>query len=316
MDIFKQLKIVITGPSKLIAYVFNRLNIKIQYILGRLILKIKDDKSFIRYKWKLSKMGYKLDLDEPKSYNEKLQWLKLYDRKPEYTIMVDKVKAKEWVAKRIGKKYIIPNLGVWEDPDDIDFDKLPNQFVLKCNHNSGTGLFVCTDKKTINKQKVLDDLKRGLKQNYYYHGREWPYKNVHPLVLAEKYMVDESGVELKDYKIFNFNGEPKIIEIDFDRFNGHKRNLYDVKWNLLDATIKYPSDSSRIFEKPEKFDELLTLARELSKGIPHLRTDFYIIGDNIYFGELTFFHECGFGHITPLELDFQMGTWLTLPHKN
>ena len=285
------------------------------HLVEPLLPMVKDDEKYIRYAWRLNRMGYPLDLENPRSFNEKLQWLKLYDRNPAYTMMVDKVKVKKWVAKKIGEEHVIPTLGVWEDPDDIDFDQLPSQFVLKCNHNSGLGMYVCKDKSKMDVKKVIGDLKRGLRQNYYIHGREWPYKDVKPLVLAEKYMVDESGVELKDYKIFNFNGIPKVIEVDYDRFNGHKRNLYDDNWNRIDATIEFPSDPERKFEKPKVLEELLTLAKVLSKGIPHVRTDFYIIGDSIYFGEMTFFHGSGTEHIIPLAFDRKMGDWLTLPEQ-
>jgi hypothetical protein len=285
----------------------------VTHTLNRIVTMIPDDELYIKLMWKLSRLNYPLNLSNPQTFNEKLQWLKLHDRNPKYTIMVDKIRVKEWVASKIGEQHIIPTLGVWESPEDIDFDSLPNQFVLKCNHNSGIGVYVCKDKRLMNKKKVIKDLKKGLQQNYYKEGREWPYKNVKPMVLAEKYMEDESGFELKDYKVFNFNGEPKIIEIDYDRFKGHKRHLYDVDWNKIDATIEFPSDPDRSFEKPKVLDQLLSLARTLSEGIPHVRTDFYIVRDRIYFGEMTFFHGSGLEHITPLDFDKQMGSWLILP---
>ena len=280
----------------------------VTHTLNRIVTMIPDDELYIKLMWKLSRLNYPLNLSNPQTFNEKLQWLKLHDRNPKYTIMVDKIRVKEWVASKIGEQHIIPTLGVWEAPEDIDFDSLPNQFVLKCNHNSGIGVYVCKDKRLMNKKKVIKDLKKGLQQNYYKEGREWPYKNVKPMVLAEKYMEDESGFELKDYKVFNFNGEPKIIEIDYDRFIGHKRHLYDVDWNKIDATIEFPSDPDRSFEKPKVLDQLLSLARTLSEGIPHVRTDFYIVRDRIYFGEMTFFHGSGLEHITPLDFDKQMGS--------
>ncbi len=285
----------------------------VTHTLNRIVTMIPDDELYIKLMWKLSRLNYPLNLSNPQTFNEKLQWLKLHDRNPKYTIMVDKIRVKEWVASKIGEQHIIPTLGVWESPEDIDFDSLPNQFVLKCNHNSGIGVYVCKDKRLMNKKKVIKELKKGLQQNYYKEGREWPYKNVKPMVLAEKYMEDESGFELKDYKVFNFNGEPKIIEIDYDRFKGHKRHLYDVDWNKIDATIEFPSDPDRSFEKPKVLDQLLSLARTLSEGIPHVRTDFYIVRDRIYFGEMTFFHGSGLEHITPLDFDKQMGSWLILP---
>ena len=260
-------------------------------------------------------MGKWIDWKNPKNFNEKLQWLKLYNRQPEYTILADKVKAKEWVAARIGEEYIIPTLGVWDNPDDIDFDALPNQFVLKCNHNSGTGMYICKDKSKMDVEAVKKGLRKGLKENYFLHGREWPYKNIPRRILAEKYMVDESGIELKDYKVFNFNGEPEIIEVDFDRFSHHGRNFYDKNWNSIEMEIEYPSNRSRQIARPEHLEQMLDLARTLAKGIPHVRTDFYSIEGKLYFGELTFFHEAGMGHFRPIEWDERLGRLIKLPNR-
>ena len=270
------------------------------------------DKPYLQMMYRL-KMGKKLDLKNPKTFNEKLQWLKLYNRKPEYTIMVDKVKAKEYVANIIGEEHIIPTLGVWDDPDDIDFDALPNQFVLKCNHNSGTGMCICRDKSKLDIPKVKAELRKGLKENYFLHGREWPYKNVPRKILAEKFMVDESGTELKDYKVFNMGGQPKLIEVDYGRFTQHMRNFYDKDWNFVDLELQYPSDKNHEISKPEKLDEMLALAKKLSEGIPHVRTDFYSINGKLYWGELTFFHEAGMGHFKPETWNEKLGKLIVLP---
>jgi hypothetical protein len=174
--------------------------------------------------------GKKLNLQHPQTFNEKIQWLKLYDRKSEYTNMVDKYEAKRYVASIIGEEYIIPTLGVWDNFDDIDFDTLPEQFVLKATHFSG-GVYICKDRESFDVKKIKKDMNKILKHNFFFSGREWPYKNIKPRIIAEKYMVDESGVELKDYKIQCFNGEPKIIQVDFDRFSErHKRNFYSIDW--------------------------------------------------------------------------------------
>lgn len=257
-----------------------------------------------------------LHLKHPVSFNEKLQWLKLYDHKPEYTTMVDKYAVKQYVAAKIGggEEYIIPTLGVWEHFDDIDFDKLPDKFVLKCTHDSG-GLVICRDKSKFDKEAARKKLEKCLKRNYFLYGREWPYKNVPPRIIAEKYMVDESGVELKDYKIFCFHGVPKIIEVDFNRFVGHKRNLYTTSWELIDLEICYPSDENFKIAKPEHLEKLLQLATVLSQDIPHIRTDFYVINGKIYFGELTFCHGSGFEKFIPEEWDKIFGDWLKLPEK-
>lgn len=272
------------------------------------------DEEYLKRKFKVC-IGKELDLEEPRTFNEKLQWLKLYDRKPEYTQMVDKYRAREYIAQTIGEEYLIPLLGAWDDPEDIDFDALPDQFVLKCNHNSGTGMCICKDKPKLDIEKVRKDLRKGLAQDYYLTGREWPYKNVPRKIIAEKFMVDESGVELKDYKVFCFDGEPKAIQVDFDRFTEHKRNVYSTQWELLEVGIEYPRDPSRIIEKPKKLEEMLRLAQKLSAGIPHVRVDFYIIEDKIYFGELTFYHGSGYERFVPEEWGHVFGGWIKLPKQ-
>lgn len=270
------------------------------------------DKEYLEKLWKV-RMGTEIDLENPQTFNEKLQWLKLYDRRPEYTMMVDKYRVRDYIAKTIGSQYLIPLIGVWDDPDDIDFDTLPDQFVLKCNHNSGKGMCICKDKSKLDIKKVKRGLRKGLKENYYLHGREWPYKDVPRKIICEKYMTDESGIELKDYKVFNFNGVPKIIEVDYDRFKGHKRNLYDVDWNYIQAAIEFPTEPSHKIERPASLKTMLELAEKLSSGIPHVRTDFYSIDDRIYFGEITFYHGSGYEKFTPESLGYKLGSWISLP---
>lgn len=282
------------------------------WLAAKHLMDWMDDKTYLKLKYRAS-LGKKLNLENPQTFNEKLQWLKLYNRKPEYTVMVDKVKAKEYVANIIGEEHIIPTLGVWDNPDDIDFDKLPNQFVLKCNHNSGLGMCICRDKSKLDIEKVKRELRKGLKQNYYLHGREWPYKDVPRKILAEKFMVDESGTELKDYKIFCMDGEPEIIEVDYGRFSKHMRNMYDKTWDLMEMEFNYPSDASHVIDRPEKLNEMLELARKLSKDIPYVRTDFYSIGEKLYWGELTFFNEAGMGAFRPEEWDERLGKLVVLP---
>lgn len=274
------------------------------------------DEKYLKRKFK-SVFGYELDLDNPQTFNEKLQWLKLYDRNPFYTVMVDKVTVKELVAKQIGSQYIIPTLEVWDNPDDIDFDKLPNQFVLKCNHNSGLGMCICTDKNRLDIGKVKQELAKGLKQDYYLTNREWPYKNVPRKIIAEKFMVDEQTHELRDYKFFCFNGTPKMLFIATDRQNPTeetKFDFYDMDFNHLPFTNGHPN-SHKPIAKPETFDEMVKLAAILSKNIPHVRVDFYEINGKVYFGELTFSHWSGFVKFEPHEWDKKIGDWLVLPNK-
>lgn len=275
------------------------------------------DREYLEKKF-YAMLGYSLDLSNPQTFNEKLQWLKLYDRKPEYTMMVDKYKVREYIKEKTGEEYLIPLLGVWDKAEDIDFDALPNQFVLKCNHNSGLGMYICKDKSKLTENQVKairKNLAKGLQQDYYLTGREWPYKNVPRKIIAEKYMEDETG-QLRDYKFYCFNGEPKIIMINRDREIGKTKadyfdmdfNWIDLKWGYEHALVK-PS-------KPINFEKMKELAAILSKDIPELRVDFYEVNNKIYFGELTFFDGSGFDKIEPKEWDEKLGEWITLPQKS
>ena len=276
--------------------------------------RLLPDKVYISLLYRM-RLGKWPNLKNPKSYNEKLQWIKLYDRRPEYSTMVDKYEVKKYIADRIGEEYIIPTLGVWDKFDQIDFDKLPDQFVLKCTHDSG-GLVICQDKSKLDMEAARKKIENSLKDNYFWNSREWPYKNVKPRIIAEKYMVDESGVELKDYKLFTFNGVPKYIEVDFDRYlGGHKRNLYTLDWEYMNVRNKHPNAPEVKIEKPECLEQLIELSKKLSEGIPHVRTDFYVINGKIYFGELTFFHGSGMQTFQPESFEMEMGSWLTLPEK-
>lgn len=271
------------------------------------------DKAFLKIKFRHS-MGYKLNLKKPKTFSEKLQWLKLYDRRPEYTMMVDKVKVKEYVASKIGEQYIIQTLGVWDDPDKINFDALPDRFVLKINHNSGTGMYICKDKSKMDVEKVKAELRKGLKEDYYKKNREWPYKDVPRRAFAEAYMEDEFG-ELRDYKFFCFDGEVKALFIASDRSKGEhavKFDFFDADFNHLPFINGHPNaDVSPA--KPRKFEEMKELAAKLSKGIPQVRIDFYEVGDNVYFGEMTFFHWSGMKPYEPKEWDYKFGEWIEIP---
>ncbi len=260
------------------------------------------------------KMGYDLDLNNPQTFTEKLQWLKLYDRKPIYTTMVDKHDVKDYVANIIGKEYIIPTLGVYDKFEDIDFSKLPNQFVLKCTHDSG-GLVIVKDKSKLDIEKAKKKINKCLKRNYYNFSREWPYKNVKPRIIAEKYMVDESGYELKDYKFFCFDGKAELMFIAKDRGlrdEETKFNFYDMNFKLLPFTNGHPNFKENI-EKPKTFDKMKELAEVLSKNIPQVRIDFYDINGQIYFGEITFFHWSGLMPFKPSEWDKKLGDLIKLP---
>lgn len=296
----EQIKTWIKHPTRFFATIFVKFG------------KNLKDSTFLKFQY-YSRFGKRLNLKNPKTFNEKLQWLKLNDRNPEYTKMVDKIEAKKWVAERIGEEYIIPTLGVWHRAEDIDFDSLPDQFVLKTNHDSG-GVVICKDKSTFDKEAAKRKLNESLQRDFYKYGREWPYKNVERKIFAEKYMVDESGYELKDYKIFCFNGKPKFIQVDFDRFaeTGHKRNLYSTDWQLLKFEYGYPADYKHIIERPSNLKEMLDLAATLSRGHAFLRVDFYSINDASKFGETTFFPEAGYGEFFPEEKDAEYGNTLSI----
>ena len=273
------------------------------------------DETYLYFQYQAS-IGKKLDLDTPKTFNEKLQWLKLYDRKPEYTVMVDKYAVREYIAKKIGEQYLIPLLGVWDDPDEIDFDALPNQFVLKCNHNSGLGMCICKDKSKLDIEKVKRDLRKGLQQDYYMQGREWPYKNVPKKIVCEKYLVSDDG-ELADYKVHNFNGEPKFILVCRDRFgkSGLTEDFFTEKWEHMEVKRPRIPNATHSIPKPEELEQMLELSRELARQIPFVRTDFYIVNHKIYFGEITFFPASGAKVFEPEHYDALFGSWIKLPEK-
>ena len=280
------------------------------------IAKLFPDELYLKLLFRL-RMGYKLNLDNPQTFCEKLQWLKLHNRKPEYTQMDDKYDAKRYVADIIGEEYIIPTIGVWDRVEDIDFDKLPNQFVLKCTHDSG-GIVICKDKSQLDIAATKKLLRRGLKKNYYWQNREWPYKNITPRIICEQYMVDESGYELKDYKWFCFDGVAKALFIATDRgVKGEetKFDFYDTEFNHLPFTNGHPNASKEI-KKPAGFEQMKQLASQLSKGQPHLRVDFYDINGKIYFGELTFYHWSGTMPFDPMEWDYTFGSWINLGRFN
>lgn len=235
-----------------------------------------------------------------------------------YTMMVDKYEVKKYVASKIGEEHIIKTLGVWDHFDDIDFAQLPNQFVLKCTHDSG-GLVICTDKSKLDLAAAKKKIEKSLKNDYYMQNREWPYKNVKRRIIAEEYMVDESGYELKDYKIFAFDGEAKAMFIASDRTNPNeetKFDFFDMDFNHLPFTNGHPNSKEwDKIKRPKGLDEMKKYAEILSKGLPEARIDFYDINGKVYFGEITFFHWSGFERFEPAEWDKKFGSWITLPTK-
>lgn len=280
-------------------------------ILSRLITNDRKYISLVYFR----RMGYFPNLNSPTTFNEKLQWIKLFDRNSLYTTMVDKYLVKEYVASKIGEEYIIPTLGVWDSPANICWDSLPHQFVMKVTHDSG-GLVICKNKSDLNIPKVKQKLQKSLERNYYLHSREWPYKDVKRRIIAEKFMIDSESSELSDFKIHCFNGEPKFILVCRNRYSvkGLTEDFYDIEWNHMPIKRPRHPNAETPMQKPVELDEMLRLARILSKEVPFLRTDFYIVNHKIYFGELTFFPASGMTPFIPETWDKEIGSWLKLPN--
>lgn len=274
-------------------------------------LSFLSDEKYLKLLYRMH-IGKKLNLSNPQTFNEKLQWLKLNNHKAEYTMMVDKYLVRDYIKRTIGEEYLIPLIGVWDNPDEIDFDSLPNRFVLKCNHNSGTGMCICKDKSKLDYEKVKSDLRKGLKEDYEKYNREWPYKNVPRKIVCEEYMEDQSG-ELKDYKFMVFGGEVKCSFVGSDRFSteGLHVTFYDNNWNIMPFERHYPR-LQKPHPKPICFDEMKKLAAKLSNNMPFVRVDFYEIKGKVYFGELTFFPGSGFEEFTPESWDYEFGSWIDL----
>lgn len=284
---------------------------------GRGYLRFIPDELCLRILYRIH-FHKKLDLNNPKTYNEKLQWLKLHDRKPFYKEMVDKYEAKKYIANKIGEQYIIPTLGVWDRFEDIDFSSLPDQFVLKCTHDSG-GLVICKNKKTLNIEEARRKIQSSLNHNYYWAGREWPYKYIKPRIIAEKYMEDFSSHKLDaneetwltDYKFFCFDGKPVIMYRSQDKSQNAHTDFFDMDYNHLPIRMKDPN-SDVPPEKPETFEKMKELATILCEGHPHIRVDFYNSNNEIYVGELTFYHCSGFADVHPYEWNLKLGSLIPI----
>lgn len=252
-----------------------------------------------------------LELKAPRRFTDKLNWLKLHDHNPLYTSLVDKYEVKQYIKDFLGEQMVIPSYGVWDSFDDIDFDKLPTQFILKCTHDSGR-FCICKDKAAFDIAAAKMKMEKSLKNNFFWWTREWPYKNVRPRIIAEKLMVDGESDALTDYKFFCFNGEPRMMYVSKDVSTDPRTDFFDMDWNHLPFRIKDPQ-ADVMPEKPALFNEMREIACKLSMGIPHVRVDLYVINGQIYFGEMTFFHNSGIFNITPDEWDYKIGEWLELP---
>ena len=270
-----------------------------------------DDEEYLKMLYKF-RVGKKLDLQNPKSFNEKIQWLKIYDRNPLYTKLVDKFEVKEYIKEKVGEEYLIPILGVYDKFEDIDFDKLPNKFVIKCTHDSG-GLVIVKNKEKLNYRKAKKKINKSLKRNYYWNTREWPYKDIKPRIIIEKYMEDEKCHELVDYKAMCFNGKVKMFFTCTERFSkdGLKVTFFDMDWNKMPFERKYKSSTNKI-DKPVNFEKMVELSEKLSKDMKFVRVDWYEINGKLYFGELTFYPGSGCEKFYPEEWDYKLGKMIEL----
>ena len=271
------------------------------------------DKTYLKIMY-FYHMKKRLNFGNVTTFNEKLQWLKLHDRKEIYTTMVDKYEVKKYVADLIGGEYVVPTYGIYESYNEIDFDVLPNQFVLKVTHYGGSrGVFIIKDKNTIHYSHIENGIEKLLKENLYNYSREWPYKNVKPRIIIEKYMKNEDEEELKDYKLFCFNGKPKIILVCSERFSSSNmcETWFDEDWNLMDI-IEGNHRVDKNIKPPQSFKKMKYLASQLSKNIPFVRIDFYEVNSKIYFGEMTFFPASGFEKFEPKEWDKKLGEMIDL----
>lgn len=268
------------------------------------------DKAYLRMIYR-AELGKKLNLENPSSFNEKLNWKKIYDRKSIYTVMADKYLVKKYVAKKIGEECVIPLYGVWNHFQDIDFASLPDRFVLKSTHDCG-GVVVCKDKKQIDLKKLEAFFEKRLKKNYFWWRREWPYKNIVPRIIAEEYVQDCDKEYLPVYKFFCFHGVPKIIQsIQNDKQKDETIDYFDTEWNLLDLKQNFPNSKNPL-SKPEKLEEMVEIASKLSEGHDFIRVDLYVINDEIKFSEFTFYSDAGINVFTPEYWDEKLGSWMKI----
>lgn len=272
------------------------------------------DEKYIRRKYR-AVFGSEPDLKDPKTFNEKMQWLKLYHRKQRQINMVNKLTVKDAVSQAIGRRHVTETYGAWPSFDRIDFEMLPDAFVLKCTHDSG-GIVICRDKNTLDMEAARKKLEKALKTDYYLKSREWPYRYVKPLIMAEEYLESGDGGDLKDYKFFCFNGKPEFVLVCADRFNGSglKENFYDLDWNLMELTRPAHGNGPAV-KRPETLEEMAGYAAMLAKDEPFVRVDFYDVDGRVYFGEVTYFPASGFEPFAPEGWDEKLGSMITLPEK-
>lgn len=279
-----------------------------QRVIFRISRRWVNDKQYAE--WMMKRLLGGGNLDNPNTFNEKIQWIKLYDRNPLYTQLADKYLVRDYVSNKIGDGYLNQLLAAYDNPDQIDFSSLPDSFVLKANHGSGTNIIV-KDKSILDEKEVRETTRQWLSKNYYNAGREWCYKNITPRIICEPLLTDIYDQMPKDYKVFCFNGEPLCIQVDVDRFENHTRVFFDTNWQQQDFELFYEKPVKSV-TRPDRLDEMMELSRKLAKDIPFVRVDFYAL-PQLVFGEMTFYPENGFGPFRPVEWDAKMGTFLRLP---
>ncbi len=297
--------------KRIITKLIQRPNVVFIFIWTRIFCWLPD-KVYLTILYRLC-LGQSINWDNPQRYTEKIQWLKINDRKPIYSKLVDKYEVKKIVSDIIGDAHIIPTLGVYSNAEEIDFEQLPNQFVLKCTHDSG-GIIVCKDKSQLNKKEVIKKLNNNLKRNYFNRYKEWPYKDVTPRIIAEQYINNEGDNDLKDYKFFCFNGSPKVLFVASERNKigeETKFDFFDTNFNFLPLINGHPN-SKQTIEKPRNFDKMLEISTKLSANLSHIRVDLYNVNGQIYFGELTFYHWSGIVPFNPDIWDYKLGEMLNL----
>lgn len=304
--------------GKIINHIKSNPRILLAYVNSTGLLNNLPDTTIIKLLWWV-RTGTKLDTDNPKTFNEKIQWLKLNNRDERMTMMVDKYLVRDYIANLIGEQYLIPLIDVWDDPKQIDFSFLPNQFVLKCNHNAAVGLCICRDKSKINKKKIINELQKGLKHNFYYSSREWAYKDVPRKVICEKYMEDDNGKSLRDYKFFCFNGEAKFIYISegLENHDTAKISFYDFKGKEMPFHRSDYAQFPTPPKVPENIDEMIIIANRIAKdiSIPFVRIDLYSINGRTYFSEITFYPNSGYIPFEPKDWDLKLGDWIDIQTK-
>lgn len=280
------------------------------YTLAHYCSRLLSDKLYLQLKFR-HYFGRWINFRNPTSFNEKMQWLKIYDRNPEYTRMVDKYEVRQYIADCVGSQYLVPLLGVWDSADDIDFDSLPNEFVLKCTHDSG-GIIICCDKSKLDISSTRKKLNKALARKFYYYSREWPYKHVTPRIIAEALLSDGKDADLKDYKLMCFEGKHMCSFVCSNRSSGSLNvTFYDADWNRMPFIRHYPASKTEI-EKPANYRQMVEIAESLSKKLHFLRVDFYECNSRLYIGELTFYPGGGFEEFTPSEWDVRLGSWINL----